>query len=119
VSLDAYLASELGGRIGALEDRVYSRRRIIEAAGEAATGNGVTVVTAATGSSTFASNALAAEAALRPIFGPQPRRPPHDSPTETARERGFSEKRMMGLEPTTFCMATRPDTPMLVHQKHG
>jgi hypothetical protein len=28
-------------------------------------------------------------------------------------------ERMMGLEPTTFCMATRPDTPMLVQQKHG
>ena len=24
------------------------------------------------------------------------------------------KKRMMGLEPTTSCMATRPDTPMLV-----
>jgi hypothetical protein len=26
---------------------------------------------------------------------------------------------MMGFEPTTFCMATRPDTPTLVQQPHG
>jgi hypothetical protein len=29
------------------------------------------------------------------------------------------KKRMMGLEPTTSCMATRPDTPILVQQPHG
>jgi hypothetical protein len=28
-------------------------------------------------------------------------------------------KRMKGLEPSTFCMATRPDTPILVQQPHG
>jgi hypothetical protein len=30
-----------------------------------------------------------------------------------------SSERMMGLEPTTSCMATRPDTPTLVQQAHG
>ena len=28
-------------------------------------------------------------------------------------------ERMMGLEPTTFCMATRPDPPILVQEPHG
>jgi hypothetical protein len=32
---------------------------------------------------------------------------------------GLSEERMKGLEPSTFCMATRPDTPMLVQQPYG
>jgi hypothetical protein len=38
--------------------------------------------------------------------------------TEPAALQDFSE-RMKGLEPSTFCMATRPDTPILIQQPHG
>jgi hypothetical protein len=38
--------------------------------------------------------------------------------TKLADLQGFS-KRMKGLEPSTFCMATRPDASMLVQQPHG
>jgi hypothetical protein len=38
--------------------------------------------------------------------------------TEPAVLQGLPE-RMMGLEPSTFCMATRPDPPILVQEPHG
>jgi hypothetical protein len=47
--------------------------------------------------------------------------PPRFSRFKTRNVQGrlSQRERMMGLEPTTFCMATRPDTRTLVQQPHG
>jgi hypothetical protein len=45
--------------------------------------------------------------------------PPFSTVTTASANLQAFRERMMGLEPTTFCMATRPDTPMLVQQPQG